>query len=211
MSKRDAQLRQAVALLQKALGPAPKQPGKSPRNPKRGPSKVPKCSQTGEITISRTEAFGTVTLKQGKVGVVFDITPTALSFLKQISTSFTESQWLRLEVWFVSAVGAMTGGNVGFGLDYSMAKQAPDKLDDISALTPNRVHALRNGSIKIVAPQNALQTRKWYLHSSPTADAVDKGPARVVVYADSATGDVANSMVGTMFLCYTIRMRGTVA
>lgn len=161
----------------------------------------------GEVTLSRSEALQSVSMPASRSDItgVVALVPESFGFLKSLWHSFDRLKWLQLKVWWVPAVGTTYGGLLAYGIDFA----SPDSRSrqDISALTPNRTHAVWQESTKqpLVIPPSVLMSRKWYMDSS---DVHDEGPGWLK-YAVTGTSSASVTSLGEFWVTYTVKLAGT--
>lgn len=165
----------------------------------------------GTLTLQRRELIRTVQVeKSGAVLLDYiDIVPGSFTFLKQF-TMFDRVKWNKLHVFYKPGVGANYNGFVSYGILWGFDKTAPSDRAGISALTPNMSHAIwvDGEGRPLVCPPVKLQTRPWF--TPDDADAVEKGPGRLIVAAESPSNSNASKViVGELWADYSVTLTGS--
>lgn len=167
----------------------------------------------GEITISRKELFKSITTDAtGKKSDYADLVPSNFNVLKHLAKSFERIKWLKCHVYYKPAVGTTKGGLITIGVDWDFSAPEATKITRLVAtgFTPSSTCAIWDDmeDRKMVLPANRLMSRQWYHEiSTGTSDRYDEAPGRLVYAVE--TSDALNSLVGEIWVEYTVVMSGT--
>lgn len=163
----------------------------------------------GEIRLHRSEILATVKIAKGlSTGSDHvDLLPENFKFLRTIFNSFERIKFNKLNVAYRAAVGTTQGGMVTYAIDWTLG--APNKSRaDLSCYTPNMSHPVWETPRPLVLPANRLMTRTWYMNAGD-ADAVDKGPGRLLWAADATATTSSDLVLGELWVDYDVILSGT--
>lgn len=173
---------------------------------KKNKSRAGRGQGTAEIRFSRTELVADVTIPATKsiTGEVA-VHPDSAPILKKLGAAFDRCRWERVQFYWVSAVSAMTSGNVVMGVDWDSTPKTTPTQADVSAYAPSAIIPLREStqSTPLRLPADKLRGRNWYEPYAQT-DKSSKQPA-VLVY--SASGGEA-ILAGHIMMTYTVVLAG---
>lgn len=198
----NSQVNKLVKALAKVSVTQPK-PSKKKRN-KRKKSQNSTPGSTGKQTVqaqgvinfSRLEYIADV---KGAGG--FDLDPSKFPYLTGLARCFEHYKWTKLVVHYKPAVGTTTAGAVTIGVNWANIHDKSDRAG-VSTLTPMLdVPVWQAGNL--VLPTSRLQTRREYILDS--ADVNDRQPCRI----NWATSSATDSVVGDLWITYSIQMFGT--
>lgn len=167
--------------------------------------------QAGEIVLARQELIRAVTIKSGasEVKDYIDLNPAQFTFLKSLYSSFERIKFLKLNVYYKSAVGTTQGGMVTYAIDWTVSASGKSRTD-LSSYTPNMSHPVwETPRQPLTLPVSRLQSRQWYVNNS-SADVIDTTPARLLVAAN-ASAVSADLIVGELWVDYHVILSGTKA
>lgn len=206
--RRNANATVPAGASQPGLVSVPASQGRRRRNRKQ---RLSVQAGTGTLTLVRRELVRTVSVAvKGAVQLDYvDIVPSSFSFLKQF-TMFDRVKWNKLHLFYKPGVGANYNGFVSYGVLWGFDKSVPSDRAGISALTPNMSHAVWvDGEARpLVCPPSRLQSRPWF--TPEDSDAVEKGPGRVVVAAESpGSSDSSKAIVGELWADYSVTLTGS--
>jgi hypothetical protein len=180
----------------------------------------PNIGNGGQICITRTELFESITIPKDAAGTSkpflssYLIAPIAttgepkLPFLANLARVYTRYRWESLTFSWRPGVGTTTDGSVTYGvklMDADVAKNPSSRIE-VSALYPVNDHPIWQGSNLPVA-KSLLQSRLWYA-TYGSIDPVEQGPGtlQVGIAHDALTAD---KYVGEFWITYTVTFDGT--
>lgn len=186
-------------------------PGKTKRKRKKNKKTGPAVKE-GEITITRHELIATIKVaaKSSTAAGTVKVDPSQFSFLKVVGAAFARSKWHSLHVYYKPAVGTNFGGLVSMGFMLDPDATAPTTRANIVALTPSATCAawFDTEARPLVLKGSQLQTRAWYFHNDTNLKQSDRGPA-VLCWAADVAATTADTMLGELWLTYSLTMQGT--
>lgn len=188
--------------------PQPPQPRRNRRRRRRGNSSAAFNVTEGELRLSKSELYATVTTDaKGAASGSKHLHPDHISLLGSLATRFERLRWLGAKISWRPAVGTTQGGLITYGIDWDLTKGATTR-EKIAVYSPSATNAIwaDTSSRPMVLAAHKLQTRPWY---TPYAgdNNLDKEPG-LLVYAASGP---SNTVLGEFWIEYQVILSGTVA
>lgn len=171
-------------------------------------------SVNGQLTLTRREYLRDVKVSKPTTDGTLadwsdyiDMIPSNLSLLSKF-TMFDRVKWNKFHLFYKPGVGSTFNGFVSYGVLWAFNETSATR-SQISALTPNRSHALwfDGETTPLVCPVSKLQTRPWYTPTDAN-DAVERAPGRILI-TTSCPDAKATAVVGELWVDYSVTLTGT--
>lgn len=171
----------------------------------------------GQITLTRSELFATVTVESGQdfKGLTNLVSPSTniMTFLYRLAKCYTRIRWNNLSFEWKPAVGTSQAGIITYGLrlmdDRANAKE-PTSRAEVSALYPVNDHPVWQRAV-LPVNKELLMSRKWYATPATdnfSGDAVDLAPGSLVVGCQAPATTTSNLFVGEFWVSYSVTLDG---
>jgi len=171
----------------------------------------------GQITLSRSELFQTLTVAKGgtfnSFTTVVSPSSTIMTFLYRLTQCYTRMRWNSLSFEWKPAVGTSQAGIITYGLrlmDDRAAQKSPTSRAEVSALYPVNDHPVWQRAVLPVA-KDLLMSRKWYATragDAPAADALDLAPGSLIAGVDAPAAADKALFVGEFWVTYSVTLDG---
>lgn len=145
--------------------------------------------------------------------------PMNFPWLKVLSGVFERYKFLKLNLEYRPLVGANTSGSSAFGVDWMTSSVSVEKRDGLYRVFSDKASTATKATIlaltpsvdtpqwqrvpRVVVPKSLLQSRAWYLTTTPTdATIYDWAPGYLASF-------FSNKDAGEIWVHYTVHFSGT--